>query len=182
MSQPKAVDAGDTAEATLPSVVGKVARAIQEHLGTGEVAELRRVSPRDPYTPALWKLLLLYVPRSWSAGRDRDEKERRWAALFMGMAITAGLHDPAEHFGRALARAGWSELRFVRLMRECGDGLAEGVRRLARYLAAKNQHADWTDVAQLLLNQEGDWAERHRRRIARSYYREKFQQEQQQND
>lgn len=164
--------AAESAQPTVRSVVGRIAHAIEHQLPTGDVAELRRVSADEPYTPALWKLLLSSdIPESWLAGPDRDEKERRWAALFMGMAIVAGLHEPAVPLGRALAEAGWSELRFVRLMRGRGDGLFKQVRRVARYLNSKSQPADWADVAQLLLNQQGEWAEKHRRRISRHYYR-----------
>jgi len=171
MNQPAAVEDPSAAPTTRRSVVGKVAHAIEHQLGPGDVAALRRLSPGDPAAPALWKLLLTCVPQSWAAGPDRDEKERRWAALFTGMAHAAGLHDPAVPMGRALAEAGWSELRFVRLLRDRDEGLAERVRRLAQYLASKSQRADWTGVANLLLDQDGEWAERHRRDLARDYYR-----------
>jgi CRISPR system Cascade subunit CasB len=182
MSQPPVVENSRAADATLRSVVGKVALAIRKHLGTGEVAELRRISPQDPYTPALWKLLLTYVPEHWTAGPDRDKKERRWAGLFMGMALAAGLHDPGIPFGRALAEADWSELRFVRLMRDRDAGLMERVRRVARYLSAKSRAADWTAVAELLLYQDGERADSVRQHIARTYYRQRFRQEQKQSD
>lgn len=168
----------ETQQATLDSVVARVAQAIEHQLSTGDVAELRRISPEEPYTPALWKLLLAHVPESWTGGAQRDEKERRWAALFMGMALTTGLHNPGLPLGRALVAAGWSELRFVQLMRDRGTGLVERVRRLAHYLAGKSQQANWADIAQLLFNQEGEWAERHRRHIARDYYRALFNREQ----
>ncbi|MFW6189815.1 MAG: type I-E CRISPR-associated protein Cse2/CasB [Planctomycetota bacterium] len=171
MSEPRPVDENGGGKPSRRSVVGKVAHAIEHQLPPGDVAELRRVTPDDPYTPALWKLLLHHVPESWTGGPGRDENERRWAALFAGMAVAAGLHDPAVPLGRALAEAGWSELRFVRLMRDRADGLADRVRRVAAYLNSKAQTADWADVANLLLEQEGEWAERHRRRIARDYYR-----------
>jgi len=182
MSQLQVAEGSDAAETTLASVVGKVALAIREHLGTGEVAELRRISPQDPYTPALWKLLLSYVPDHWTAGRDRDEKERRWAGLFMGLALSGGLHDPSVPFGRALAEAGWSPLRFVRLMRVRGDNLMEEVRRVAQYLNVKSQAANWAEAAELLLYQEGHRAESVRLHIARSYYRQRFRQDQNAND
>jgi CRISPR system Cascade subunit CasB len=171
VKESQAAENSSSATATLHSVIGKVDHALRHQLPTGDVAELRRVSPEEPYTPALWKLLLSHVPESWTAGPDRDEKERRWATLFMTMATAAGLHDPSVPLGTALARAGWSELRFVRLMQDRGQGLAVRLRRLAQYLNSKSQPADWTDVASLLREQDGEWAERHRRRISRDYYR-----------
>jgi len=167
------------AEPTRRRVVGMAANAIAHRLPTGDVAQLRRLSPREPYAPAVWKLLLDCVPEAWLAGPDREQKEQRWAALFMGMAHAAGPHDPGTPLGRALAESGWSELRFVRLMRARGDGLFEEVRRLAQYLSSKSQPADWTGMANLLLDQDGEWAERHRRAIARDYYRALYAREHQ---
>lgn len=164
-------------ETSIHSVVGKIAYAMEHYLSTGDLAQLRRVSPREPYTPALWKMLLTYVPESWTKGPKQDEKELRWSALLMGMAMTTELHDPNTPLGRALVEAGWSELRFVRLMQARGDDLIKDVRRLASFLASKSQPADWSDVAQVLFNQEGEWAERHRRRIARNYYHSLYLQE-----
>ncbi len=166
-----------TAESTIRSVVGKIAYAMEHHLSNGDLAQLRRTSPENPYTPALWKVLLSYVPESWTKGSRQDEKECRWAAILQGMAMTVGLHSPSTPLGYALAQAGWSDLRFVRLMQARGDSLVKEVRRLASFLASKSQPADWSDIAQLLLNQDGEWAERHRRRIARDYYRALYQQE-----
>lgn len=178
MSESEVVDHADAEEITVHRVVGKVAHAIENTLSAGDLAELRRISPDQPFTPALWKLLLAFVPDPWTAGDDRDEKEGQWAALFMGLSIAAGLHEPRTPLGQALAEAGWSELRFVRLMRDRGPSLVDRVRRLAHYLASKSQHGDWADVAQLLLNQQGEWAERHRRRVSRSYYRTLYRQSQ----
>ncbi len=178
-SQAEASAGGD--DPTTSSVVGKIAHAIDQQLSSGDRAELRRISPEEPYTPSLWKMLMSYVPGSWTGGSERDVKERRWAALLMGMSMTSGMHNPGVPLGEALARAGWSELRFVRLLRSRGDRLFEEVRRISQYLNSKSQEANWTDMADLLLNQEGEWAEKHRRRIARHYYHQLYNQEEQQS-
>jgi len=170
-------DEVSTPEASVRSVVGKIAYAMEHYLSNGDLAQLRRISPEEPYTPALWKMLLTYVPESWTRGPKQEEKESQWAALLQGMAMTTGLHDPNVSLGKALVAAGWSELRFVRLMQARGDDLFKEVRRLASFLASKAQTTDWSDVAQLLFNQQGEWAERHRRRIARDYYHALYQQE-----
>ena len=164
-------------ETSIHKVIGKIAYAMEHHLSNGDLAQLRRASPATPYTPALWKVLLTYVPPSWTYGPKQDEKERLWADLLMGMATTAGLHGSNTPLGRALVQAGWSELRFVRLMQARGDGLIKDVRRLASFLASKSQVSNWSDIAQLLFNQEGEWAERHRRRIARDYYQALYREE-----
>lgn len=157
-------------DTSLYSVVGKISAMIADVLAAGELAGLRRSSSHEPFTPALWKVLLSCVPDRWTEGSKRDERELQWAALLTGMAICKGLHNPSLAFGKALATAGWSELRFVRLMKARDEKLSLETRRVAVYLASKMQEANWTDIANLLLDQKGEWAERHRRRIARDYY------------
>lgn len=154
------------------SSVGKMAKmmATEGALGTGTLAELRRISPEKPFTPSLWNLLLdLDEAEPWG-GLDRNVYERRMATLAMGMAICAGLHNYREPLGRALTEAGWSKLRFVRLMEVRGETLEKHVRRMAQYLASKGQSANWVDVGWLLLGQDWETAEETRLRISRSYY------------
>ena len=181
MSNSQGLDAPEpieTSEKTLRSVLGSIATAFDRNaqdkrggLSNGDMAELRRISPAQPYTAALWKVLLDFVPDNWVAGPDRDQKERQWATLLMAMAVCAGQHDPYQRLGSALAQAGWSELRFVRLLRARDERLEGEVRQLAAYLASKGQPANFGDLATLLFQQSGDTAETHRRQIARSYYR-----------
>ena len=143
-------------------------------ISTGDLAELRRIDPEEPFTPALWKVLLKYVPDD---DRLSEEQERQWAILLMAMAHCVGLHKPGASFGAALAEAGWSELRFVRLMEAEGDHLVKQIRRLAKYLSSKNQEADWSDAAWLLFVQEGKKATKIRQNIARDYYKRLYVEE-----
>ncbi|AWV88250.1 type I-E CRISPR-associated protein Cse2/CasB [Bradymonas sediminis] len=177
---PEALEISETpdGEKTLRSVLGAIAAAFERNaqgqrggLSNGDMAELRRISPDKPYTPALWRILLDFVPDGWVAGPDRDQKERQWATLLMAMAICAGQHDPYKRLGSALAEAGWSELRFVRLLRARDARLEAEVRRLSQYLSSKGTPANFGDLAQLLFHQDGELAENRRRQIARSYYR-----------
>jgi CRISPR system Cascade subunit CasB len=103
--------------------------------------------------------------------------ERNWGLLLMGMAHCAGLHDYDVPLGKALALAGWSELRFTRLMEADNETLPALMRRMAQYLASKDQRANWADVAFLLFTR-GDAGHKVRLRIARAYYRTLYQQEQ----
>ncbi len=162
-------------------IVGKVAAMMQQEgaLSTGEMADLRRISPDQPFTPALWRLLML-LKLDESPGWIRQEQwERRWATLFMGMAHCAGLHSYNTSLGEALAEAGWSELRFVQLMRAKDETLETHLRRVAQFLASKNQEANWTDVARLLFYQSGDAGEKARLSISRDYYTKIYRNEQQ---
>ncbi|MDZ7717620.1 MAG: type I-E CRISPR-associated protein Cse2/CasB [Balneolaceae bacterium] len=161
-------------------IVGKVSAMMQQDgaLSTGEMADLRRISPDQPFTPALWRLLLMQ-DLDHSPGWIRQERwERRWATLFMGMAHCAGLHNYNLSLGEALAEAGWSELRFVQLMRATDETLETHLRRVAQFLAGKNQEANWTDVARLLFYQSGEAGEKIRLSISRDYYSKIYKQEQ----
>ena len=153
-------------------IVGSIAGIMKQQgaLSSGEMAELRRISQDQPFTPALWRLLImlnLTEPPSWIS---QNEWERRWAPLFMGMAHCNGLHNFNISLGEGLANAGWSELRFVQLMRAKGENLEIQLRRLAQFLSSKNQETNWTDVARLLFHQSGSYSESIRLSISRNYY------------
>ncbi len=154
-------------------VVNQIAYAIGGALGTGDVAELRRLHPKDPSAPAFWKVAALYLTPSGmlpSAGQRLDDAERRWASILNAMAQLAGLHRPARRLGHALAAGKFSELRFVRLLRAHDKTLFDNVRTAAGYLAAKAEHVDCADIAQLVLSDGRSHSEAVRRRIARDYY------------
>lgn len=177
---PGTVQAAADGEKSLASIIGSIATAMSSAgkkgaLSTGDMAELRRISPDAPYTPALWRVLLTWVPDEDLAGPARDKKERQWATLLMAMATCADQHDLHSWFGAALAKAGWSELRFVRLLRAHDTQLEMEVRRLAQFLASKGERANFVDLARLLFWQHGEVAEKIRRDIARSYYRALYQ-------
>ena len=166
----------------LGTTIGKIASYIgrdeysEAGISTGDLAELRRINPDEPYTPALWKILLQFVPNH---DHLSARQEQRWAILLMAMGNCAGLHDYATSFGKALAQAGWSELRFVRLMEARGDNLTKELRRLSQYLASKDQRANWADAAYLLFSQDGDSAQTIRQNIARDYYKQLYVEENQ---
>ncbi len=161
-------------------IVGKVAAMMQQEgaLSNGEMADLRRISPDQPFTPPLWRILMM-LDLDESPGWIRQEQwERRWATLFMGMAHCAGLHSYDSSLGEALAEAGWSELRFVQLMRAKDETLETHLRRVAQFLASKNQEANWTDVARLMFFQSGEAGEKVRLSISRDYYSKLYKLEQ----
>lgn len=159
-------------ESTLASRINRLARAIRD-MPPGDIAALRRITPDDPAAPAFWKVAAAHLdgalPRA--DGPERDERERRWASILSGMAMTTGLHTPRRKAGEALAEAGYSELRFERLLRASGEQLFQEVRSAARFLASKAMELDWTDLAALVLSADGPGAEQVRRGLARSFYR-----------
>ncbi|MEX0681588.1 MAG: type I-E CRISPR-associated protein Cse2/CasB [Balneolales bacterium] len=164
--------------------VGKIASMMQqEHggLGTGEMADLRRISPEKPFTAALWRILLDFDLDKSPQGVKLTDWERKWATLLMGMAVCNGLHVYEVPFGRALADSGWSELRFAQLMQATGKTLEIHLRRVAQFLASKGQKANWAEVRKLLFYQEGEFAEDIRLSISRHYYQAIYQSEHKQS-
>jgi len=143
----------------------------EQGLSNADQAALRRIDPDTPVTPTLWKVLFDLDQDEAPDGVDQTTWEQRWATLLMGMAHCAGLHDYEVSLGQALAEASWSETRFVRLLEADDETLPVLLRRMAQYLASKQQSANWDDVRQLLFVQFGDAAEDVRLRIARPYYR-----------
>ena len=164
-------------------IVGTTASMMKQDgaLSTGELADLRRISPDQPYTPALWRILMMQNLDNSPSWISQEQWERRWATLFMGMAHCVSLHNYSISVGEALAEAGWSELRFVQLMRAKDETLETHLRRVAQFLASKNQEANWTDVAKLLFFQSGDAGERIRLSISRDYYSRIYSKEQESN-
>jgi len=153
-------------------VVGKIASLMKEKgaLSSGDLAELRRISPDQPFTPALWRLLLMFDLHESPGWISQEQWERRWATLLMVMAHNIGLQNYSISFGQALVNAGWSELRFVQLMKSKGETLEKHLRRVAQFLASKNQEADWSGAARLLFTQSGEVGEKIRLSISRNYY------------
>jgi len=176
-----AIPATNGSSLDLGRAVGAIARRLDPQSGAlsrGESAELRRISPGKPFTPTLWRILYELDRADAPGWINQAEWERRWATLLMCMAYCPGLHDYHVPLGSGLAKAGWSELRFARLLRAEREGLEIGLRRMAQYLSSKTQPVDWTDVARLLFYQKGDTGEDIRLSIARTYYRTVYAQQQ----
>ena len=158
--------------------IGGMLRPDSGSLPSGDRAALRRIDVDTPVTPTLWKVLFDLDQHESPDWISQTKWEQRWAILLMGMAHCAGLHDPSVPLGKALAKADWSESRFVRLLEASEDNLPVLIRRMAQYLASKQQPANWDDVRRLLFYQSGDTAEDIRLDIARTYYRTLYAQEQ----
>jgi CRISPR system Cascade subunit CasB len=157
----------------MASITTRINKAYQ-NLSRGDQAELRRGTPG---AAPFWRVL-------HQAGIDLDtlvpRQAERWRVLLTALAH-ARRYDPNVPLGRALAEAGWSEVRFVRLMEAEPDTLGVLLRRCAQYLNNKQQAANWNDARKLLFY-AGEDAERERLRIARDYYRARFDAEQASTD
>lgn len=154
------------------------AQLAPERIGSGALAEIRRMTTSSP-PPAFWRLYLSVVPsglRHTEMSRD-DRRDLAWARLIRAMAESVGPSlRPAPSLGTALMRTGYSEPRFVRLLRAGGDDLGRELRVAARWLATKGATPDWWLPAQLLFGRPPTGlpvnAERAERRLASDYFRE----------
>jgi CRISPR system Cascade subunit CasB len=172
---------GSTDTWDLPRVIRQIAILIDRELSTGDVAELRRLSPRDLTAPAFWRLAAIHlIPNGLltASPARSEEQERAWAAILSGMAHMKGLHSPKRSVGHALRDARFSELRLTRLLRSRDETLLDSLGGVSRYLVSKGEAVDWTDLAALTLYPEGPFAERLRRRIARDFYTQSLTQSQ----
>ena len=160
--------AEDEAPTTPSQAVSRVVAWIDnEHFGTGPLAELRRLDPKQAAwsQPALHRLLAHYVPEAWLAG----DGMKRWALLIHLLSLAApDKHRKGHRLGRALFAAGYSESRLTRLLEATADDFADVLPRMVRFLVAKGEGFDPQDLADLVLKRD---TERKRMRIAREYYR-----------
>lgn len=161
MKEPASVETGGIV-ATVNQLAGMLAHG-GGALSSGDTAALRRMDPRRPEA-AFFKIEGLMLPDL------SDESELRWAAITVGLALLGDLHRPASRFGSALAAAGYSDLRFTRLLRADGERLIDELPMVARFLTAKGTPVDWADAATLILSAGGTREREIRRRVARDYY------------
>lgn len=175
LAPPQTIEKPATKEPTWRSLIGTIAYHLKpgsHTLSGADMAQLRRLSAQKPYSSALWKILLQSdVPDKWSTGKNQAQKEKNWATLIGAMAQNPTSHDPKVRFGKALATAGWSELRLVRLLDSRDEQLDAIFRQMAAYLASKGASLDWSQAGQLLFWQDGERAQNYRQDIARDYYR-----------
>lgn len=164
----------DVRPASTEDVVHRLAGLlVHGHSGitAGDVASLRRMMPSQP-TAAFFKLAGIALEDVLTGdARRREEEETRWATIVVGLAILGRLHKSHVRLGRALAEAGFSELRFSRLLRAGPEQLVDELPTLARFLAAKGVEVNWAGAARLLLYSGRKNEESERRAIARDYYR-----------
>jgi len=159
---------------SLAETVHRLGGIIEKRLHAGDVADLRRLNPRRPGSPAFWKLVVGELEPAGALrgeGPRRTDQERRWAVILNVLAHLGDLQVPGLSYGRALAECGFSEQRFGRLLRARGETLWDQARRSAQFLSSHGQRADATGLAWLILSEGRSDAQRARRQLARSYYR-----------
>jgi CRISPR system Cascade subunit CasB len=161
---------GNRVGQSLASLVGRLARAVEDELHPGDVASLRRMHPGAPEPLAFWKVAATYLDEALAGAGPYSESERRWAVILAAIAELRGLHQPTRRLGHALAVAGFSEVRLARLLRARGQALADATRTAVRFLATKGEPVDLADLARLVLSDGRRDEEQVRRQIARGFY------------
>ena len=158
----------ETASADLPSLIKRLAMAMERDLDAGERAQLRRLDVKAPDQPAFWKLMAAWIAPERPLS---PPEETRWAIILSNMArMWPSCHQPGRSVGRVLAETNYQEIRLMRLLRTHGPTFADAVRRMCGFLASRAEPVDWAELAALILTSNPDKAETLRRKIARVYY------------
>lgn len=169
--------AGQTSSAppSLVNLIGTLAALMTNGaLGTGDLADLRRLDVSAPARPVYWRLMTGWIAADRSL---TPSEESRWAVILSGMARVG--HNPRQKLGAALAEAEYSEGRLMKLLRTEDANLPPLVRRTCVFLAAKGLDVDWTEFARFILTTDPEKHEAVRRQIARIYYAVKAKKEKQ---
>ena len=175
---PEAVDEVSTTNAITPlsKVIASLSWQLNaDRIGSGAVAELRRIGDYD-LPPAFWILYLTVVPPEWRkrSGVADARHDRAWAGLIRAMVeMGSSSHSFDLHFGKALAETGYSEARFVRLLRAEGQSLTRELRVVGAWLGrAGVRKANWSQPASLFSWGPGMRSSRRaaRHRLARDYF------------
>jgi CRISPR system Cascade subunit CasB len=157
---------------TIASLVNVLAGLIRSSpaLTQGDLAALRRMDPRRP-PAAFFKIEgLALEPHLPGEAARRIDSETRWAVIVLGLAHLGDLHVADHRLGHALVEAGFSELRFARLLQADCEQLVDELPLLARFLTAKGIPADWSAAARLMLSAGRSDEDDTRRHLARDYY------------
>ena len=171
---------------TLEQKINRLSQAMKQ-LGTGPLAELRRMAVDGPGTTDFWHLA------GFCGFLEDKQHTDSWMRIVKIMAILtprgepAGrspLHDKNRSLGQVLCDGGhhdWSaasdtpflsETRLARFLAQRTEQRAEGLERQARALAAKRNPdigINCADIAALLLDPDNE--PHHLRNLARTYYR-----------
>ena len=179
------------------SAVRRFTAKYEQLLSKGDQSALRRATPDQIASGAFWRALVgLIESRNYKLSPhegSRATDERRWSAVISAVVLTHGQHgkiDPSQDFeardkhfdtlpslGAALAEAGFSELRFTRLLRARDALLLAEIRRAALFLASKGTRFDPTGFAALAFLQAPPRDEQVRRGLARHFFSALYAQE-----
>ena len=153
-------------EETLEQKTGKIAGIISsERFPTGERAALRRMVPGYPLPLSFYRFAFSHLPAGW----ERNSED--WTTLVAGIALMSPhAFNPGVGFGRALAEAGYSELRLERLLSAENVVRRTLFLRAVRFLSVHAKPFNWGEGARFLLTRSEDRQDTVNFRIARDFY------------
>lgn len=162
--QPKA---DEEVAKSLASVIGSISGIIaSENFSNSDRAALKRMDPSGAPPLSFYRFAFRHLPRHW------ETRRKAWQAILHGMALMSPhIHRPEMPLGKVLAEERYSEARLERLLAAEGETRRTLILRAVRFLAAKKQPTNWTDIAGLLLTREADRQEDLHMRIAGDYYK-----------
>ena len=160
---------GDGLTGATMEVVADWLGAVVHRLGTGDLAELRRLDPEHPSAAVFWRLVAA-MPDGGGDAPWQAERERRFAVILRTFAELRDVHRGGRRLGTALAEAGLDERRLLQLLRSRRTALAHAIRTTCHFLASKGATADAMGLARLVLSEDAPWEENERRRLARDYF------------
>ena len=158
----------NTARAHIPRIAEQLRHPA---FGAGALASLRRSDPSSVlHQPAFYRLVSP-IGELALAG----EGALRWATVVHAMAISArpGTRSPpSRRAGATLARLGYRESRFARLLAARGEALRTEVVLLARFVNAHREPLAWAQLGELVLTEgrRERRAEQLRHALARDYH------------
>lgn len=154
---------------SLASAVGRLAGILgSPAFSSRDRSALKRWAPGQDYPLAFYRLWLCRMGEELPA----ESQQECWMLLSWGLALCgAGAHRPDRPLGKALAQAGYSEMRVERLLGAANELRPELFASMVRFLAAKERAFNWVEAADLLLAKSTDARNRCHRRLAQSFYR-----------
>jgi CRISPR system Cascade subunit CasB len=138
-------------------------RRLVEAERRGDLAELRRLDPDQPSSPAFFRILARAAP---DAG---VETMHRYAHFLRILALKPEVLS-GDRLGAVMAASSVSESRVQRLLTARGDAMRDQLRLVARRLA-NSGNLPWRGFADLLLTKDDKQAENKRLIVARDYWR-----------
>ncbi len=154
---------------SLAAQVARLAGVIgSPHYPSGDRAALRRWAPGQPLPLPFYRLWLRHLDTELPPSTQLEG----WMALTWAIAtLGADAHAPKRPLGQALAESKFAEGRLERLLSAPDDVRLELFMSAIRFLAAKGERVDLTEVARFVLTHDADKRELLHRQIAAAYYR-----------
>ena len=151
------------------ALTGVIETIEDREYGSGPRAELRRMDPACPSTPAFWRLMQ-------RDGMPDNPDLAKWGLITHGIALMShngSADDRKISFGRALYQSHYSEARLeVLLSRNLSDhDLHIALAGVFYLLANSDMACDWHEIALFILQETNE----SRNRIADAYYRAEYQ-------